>query len=111
MTDATATPATAPAGWYNDGSGRQRWWDGNQWGQYAPQQTVTLASPGIAYLCWLLSLVMICGVQHFYLGKVGRGIGYLLTFGWLGVGTIIDLFTLPAQTRQVNAQRAASLIR
>lgn len=22
---------TAPAGWYDDGSGRQRWWDGNQW--------------------------------------------------------------------------------
>lgn len=21
----------APAGWYDDGQGRQRWWDGYQW--------------------------------------------------------------------------------
>lgn len=27
-----------PAGWYDDGSGRQRWWDGWQWGPYAPEQ-------------------------------------------------------------------------
>ncbi|MFK4762907.1 DUF2510 domain-containing protein [Microbacterium sp. ZW T5_45] len=20
-----------PAGWYDDGSGRQRWWDGQKW--------------------------------------------------------------------------------
>lgn len=32
-----------PAGWYDDGSGRQRWWDGRQWtDQYAgPQQPST----------------------------------------------------------------------
>lgn len=23
--------ATAPAGWYDDGTGAQRWWDGQQW--------------------------------------------------------------------------------
>lgn len=28
---------TAAAGWYDDGSGRQRYWDGNQWTVYAPQ--------------------------------------------------------------------------
>ncbi len=30
---------SAPAGWYNDGHGH-RWWDGTQWGPYAP------AAPG-----------------------------------------------------------------
>lgn len=28
---------STPAGWYDDGSGRQRWWDGQQWTEnYAP---------------------------------------------------------------------------
>ncbi|MGN8027487.1 Ltp family lipoprotein [Microbacterium sp. 22242] len=38
------------AGWYDDGSGRQRWWDGQQWGQYAveaPAATVPLQDPQI----------------------------------------------------------------
>jgi len=26
---------TAPAGWYDDGTGRQRWFDGTEWGAYA----------------------------------------------------------------------------
>ena len=26
---------SAPAGWYDDGSGQQRWWDGRAWGVYA----------------------------------------------------------------------------
>ncbi|MGM7680091.1 PASTA domain-containing protein [Microbacterium sp. A94] len=30
-------PTQIPAGWYDDGSGRQRWWDGFQWGQFADQ--------------------------------------------------------------------------
>ncbi len=25
---------TTPAGWYDDGSGRQRWWDGTQWTEF-----------------------------------------------------------------------------
>lgn len=39
MTD-TATHQ-APQGWYDDGYGRQRWWDGAQWTQhYADQRPV-----------------------------------------------------------------------
>ena len=31
---------TTPAGWYDDGSGRQRWWDGTQWTEhFAPLTT------------------------------------------------------------------------
>lgn len=64
---------------------------------------------GIAYLCWLITLVGVAGVQHFYLGKPLRGVIWLLTFGLLGVGSIIDLFTLPGQTRRVNAERQMGL--
>lgn len=80
-----------------------------------PTPTPQAAAPlppkevGIAYATMLFGFIGIFGIQHFYLGKVGRGVLWLLTLGLLGVGTIIDLFTLPAQTRQVNAQRAVGI--
>lgn len=36
---------STPAGWYDDGSGRQRWWDGAQWTEnYAPAVDVAPAA-------------------------------------------------------------------
>lgn len=34
-----------PPGWYDVGSGHQRWWDGQQWQQYAPEQPRHMAGP------------------------------------------------------------------
>lgn len=35
---------SVPAGWYDDGSGRQRWWDGEQWTEhYAPESSPAAA--------------------------------------------------------------------
>lgn len=35
-----------PAGWHDDGSGRQRWWDGTQWtNTFAPVAQVNTAGP------------------------------------------------------------------
>jgi TM2 domain-containing membrane protein YozV len=44
------------------------------------------------------------GVHKFYLGKTGVGISYIFTFGWVGIGLLIDLFTLPGQVRKANGQ-------
>lgn len=60
-------------------------------------------SVGMAYLLWFF--LGLFGAHHFYLGKIGRGVGYLVTLGWLGVGWIIDAFTLPAQVRTANLLR------
>jgi hypothetical protein len=62
-------------------------------------------SLGLSYLLWFF--LGFLGVHHFYLGKVGRGIGYLLTFGWFMIGLVVDLFTLPSQVRRVNYERRA----
>lgn len=61
----------------------------------------------VSYILWFFLGVL--GVHHFYLGKVGRGVLWLLTGGLLGIGLIVDLFTLPSQVRQINAQRAMGI--
>jgi TM2 domain-containing membrane protein YozV len=64
-------------------------------------------STGVAYVLWFLLGVF--GVHQFYMGKIGRGILYLLTGGVFGIMWFIDLFTLPGQLRNVNAQRAVGI--
>lgn len=55
------TPESTPPGWYDDGSGQQRWWDGNQWGQYASQVAPSSGSGGdpktMAVLAQVLGLI------------------------------------------------------
>lgn len=36
----------------------------------------------------------VLGVHSFYLGKIGAGIGQLLTFGGLGVWVLVDLILI-----------------
>lgn len=36
---------TTPAGWYDDGSGRQRWWDGQQWTEHFAPEAAAAAAP------------------------------------------------------------------
>lgn len=69
----------------------------------APKET------GIALGLTLLGFVFVAGLQHFYLGKIGRGILWFLTGGLFLVGTIIDLFTISSQVKNINARRAAGI--
>jgi TM2 domain-containing membrane protein YozV len=60
-----------------------------------------MKSKGVAYLLWFFLGVV--GAHKFYLGKVGMGVIYALTLGFLGVGLLIDLFTLGNQVDMYNA--------
>jgi len=76
----------------------------------SPQYTGAMLPPkslGVAYVLWFF--LGLLGIHHFYLGKTGRGLLWLFTGALLTVGLWIDLFTLPAQVRQVNAQRAVGI--
>jgi len=64
-------------------------------------------SKGIAYLLWMGWLFGFAGLHRFYLGKPGSGLLYLLTFGLLGVGQIVDLVRLPRMVAKENTRHAA----
>jgi TM2 domain-containing membrane protein YozV len=57
-----------------------------------------------AYLLWAIGLLGFCGLQRFYLGQVLWGLVYLLTFGFFGIGQLLDLFLLPGLVEQRNAE-------
>lgn len=56
----------------------------------------------LAYALWALSVIGICGVQRMYLGQTGLGIAMLFTFGFCGIGQVLDLILLPAALNQAN---------
>ncbi|QEC74558.1 NINE protein [Mucilaginibacter ginsenosidivorax] len=60
-----------------------------------------MKSKSTAYiLCFFLGVF---GVHKFYLNKAGIGILYFFTLGLVGIGWIIDLFTLGNQVDAFNA--------
>lgn len=59
---------------------------------YTPMEMRSTRSRTFALvLCIFLGLF---GAHKFYLGKIGMGVIYLLTYGLFGIGWVIDLFIL-----------------
>ena len=50
------------------------------------------------------------GIDRFYIGDTGLGIGKLITCGGLGIWTIIDWFLIMNSTREKNLMRLMSVI-
>lgn len=56
-------------------------------------------------VAWLLLVFLgFFGVHRFYMGKIGTGLIYLLTFGLFGLGYIYDMWTLNDQITLINGQ-------
>ena len=66
-------------------------------------------STGTAYLLLLLSLLGLAGINRFYLGSIVMGIVYLLTWGFCGIGLIVDLFITKGMTEKANMQKASEM--
>ena len=61
---------------------------------------------GTAYILWALGAMGLCGLQRFYVGKIGTGFLYLFTFGLCGIGQIVDAFLIPGMVNAHNAELA-----
>jgi TM2 domain-containing membrane protein YozV len=69
-----------------------------------------MKSTGVAFLFWLLGLVGLCGLHRFYVGRVGTGLLWLFTLGFLGIGQLIDLFSLGSMVRYANLMRLGQAV-
>jgi len=49
----------------------------------------------------------VAGIHRFYLGRPATGVLYLLTWGFFGLGTIVDLFLIPRMVEDENMRRLA----
>lgn len=59
-------------------------------------------SLGTAYMLCAVTVFGVAGLHRFYLGKIGTGLLYLLTFGFLGIGTLLDLFSMKSMVGEAN---------
>ncbi len=64
-----------------------------------------MKNKGVAYLLWLLGIFGVLGLHRFYLGKIGTGLLWFLSLGLMGLGSLIDLFTLGGQVERYNTKQ------
>lgn len=62
--------------------------------QPTPQQDYNVSSKDKLIALILCVVLGFFGVHYFYVGKVGKGILYLFTYGLLGIGWIIDIISI-----------------
>lgn len=66
-----------------------------------------MKSKELAYILWLLCGFSICGAQRLYCKRYISGFIYFFTFGFFGIGQIIDLFTIPNMVDEENLKYQA----
>lgn len=76
--------------------------------KWAMLQSVPLKEPQTALIISLFLGQM--GVDRFFIGDTGAGIGKLLTCGGFGIWTIIDWFSIQTATRKKNLEKIQQYI-
>lgn len=91
----SSTAQQAAPGWYDDGTGRQRWFDGNMWtNHYADQQRATRVQQSAAMQAQYVPQQVVVNRQKVY--KTSHGFHLLMsifTLGlWLPVWLIVGVY-------------------
>jgi TM2 domain-containing membrane protein YozV len=63
-----------------------------------------------AYFLWVIGGFGWLGFHRFYLGKIRTGVIWFLTGGLVGLGALVDFFTLGDQVRQYNTEQGLSTL-
>lgn len=67
----------------------------------ATMRMAQLKNPTTAFI---LSIIFTIGIDRFYIGDVGMGVGKLLTCGGLWIWWFIDIFQIKDATKRKNMQ-------
>jgi len=79
--------------------------DDSKWGLI---QTLQFKDPTIALVISLLGGGL--GIDRFYIGDTGLGVGKLLTCGGLGIWAIVDWFMIMGATREKNMAKLQQVL-
>ncbi|MCB9848490.1 MAG: TM2 domain-containing protein [Phycisphaeraceae bacterium] len=60
------------------------------------------------YALWLGGFVFLCGLHRLYYGRHLSGFIYLLTFGLLGIGQLVDFLLIPSMAADWNRRLGGS---
>lgn len=61
----------------------------------------------VSYLLWLACLLGVSGLQRIYLGRYVSGVFYIVTWGWFGIGQLLDLALIPGMVDEENLKYLA----
>ncbi|MEL6605531.1 MAG: TM2 domain-containing protein [Cyanobacteria bacterium J06614_10] len=71
--------------------------------------TEAVGNTAVSYVFWAAGLFGFCGLHRFYNGKIGTGLLWMMTFGLLGIGQLVDLAYIPrmseARARQLRDRK------
>ena len=79
--------------------------DDSQWGFI---QTIEFKDPTVALIISLLGGTL--GIDRFFIGDTGKGIGKLLTCGGIGIWAIVDYFLIMSDTKENNTQKLMEVL-
>lgn len=65
--------------------------------------------PQLILLLAVVGYFGIAGVQRFVVDQIGMGILYFITFGFCGIGTIIDMINYKSITWEYNRMKAEEI--